>query len=722
MKIVSLVIENWRSYYDSQIVSVSTGLNLFLGENGEGKTKLFEAFKWFLNGSEADVKTEYVNAKALKELPIGKSLDCSLMLIMKDESSPGSKTEIKKSFKVVKNNESSFTTVNASYSGIFSNNKGERFPLENSKKDLSMLFPDQTRAFSVFEGEDQLDILGQKDSLKSLISLLTDRGVVSRNLEGIDYLKRKTEKVYEDSFKHEKKLHKELSDLNFRVEQKEEEHEKLIEQLNKQNSNQSKIIEQIEGLEAILSKAKEFNTISEELKNKKQARIGIMASVKDNFTRSLFDDQWLLLGFEDILKDLEEIYSKTEKERRNLQKEFHLAQGQEIAKRSLQDDLKNGIIPFPIGVPGKDRLREMLDDEICKVCGREAHKNSEAYLYIESHYSILEKPLGPDESDPKEELFKNEFVKELNDFIVQTKYEFQNDDSIRKDIKDVLELNSSLYNRAVRLDEEIEELKNAMVAITGVSGVSETKLESVIGEYQKLSESREIGIGNIVRLEERIKLLESDIEGLRRQKEDLLKKGGPKNPNLEKAVTYSTFLKKAFSQLWESQLEKITSELEFKTNEVFSKINVDAFKGNLRLNCQVYTKGDFQIDVVHELSDGRKFKGANKSLITSANISLVMAASELVQELGYSPYPLIFDAPISSFGEKKSISFLKALKDSKGQFLLLLKDFIKQDGGDLKLTEDFNQVQADKVHWLKLKRPFNDEDLTTLQTEIIPIR
>ena len=121
---------------------------------------------------------------------------------------------------------------------------------------------------------------------------------MSRNLEGIDYLKRKTEKVYEDSFKHEKKLHKELSDLNSRVEQKEEEHEKLIEQLNKYNSNQSKIIEQIEGLEAILSKAKEFNTISEDLKNKKQARIKIMASIKDNFTRSLFDDQWLLLGFE----------------------------------------------------------------------------------------------------------------------------------------------------------------------------------------------------------------------------------------------------------------------------------------------------------------------------------------------------------------------------------------------------------------------------------------
>ena len=89
-----------------------------------------------------------------------------------------------------------------------------------------------------------------------------------------------------------------------------------------------------------------------------------------------------------------------------------------------------------------------------------------------------------------------------------------------------------------------------------------------------------------------------------------------------------------------------------------------------------------------------------------------MAASELVQELGYSSYPLILDAPISSFGEKKSISF-RSPEDSKGQFLLLLKDFIKQDGGDLKLTEDFNQVQADKVHWLS-EEPFDDEDLTTL--------
>ena len=53
-----------------------------------------------LNGSEADVKIEYVNAKALKELPVGKSLDCSLMLIMKDEHSAGSKTEIKNRLKL----------------------------------------------------------------------------------------------------------------------------------------------------------------------------------------------------------------------------------------------------------------------------------------------------------------------------------------------------------------------------------------------------------------------------------------------------------------------------------------------------------------------------------------------------------------------------------------------------------------------------------------------
>lgn len=722
MKIVSLTIENWRSYHNSQTIQLSNGLNLFLGENGEGKTKLFEAFKWFLNGSESDSELDYVNAKALNDLPVGKKLECSLSLSMEDEDDYGSITDIKKAFTVSKVEEGKFNRSNATYTGMYSNRKGERYPVDDSKKMLSSLFPDQTRAFSVFEGEDQLDILGQKNSLKALISLLTDRGIVSNNLEGIDYLCRKTSKAYEDSFKHEKKVHSELRELNKLISDAEDELESLDETLCDHVVNSNKLTEEIDKLSSILSRAKEFNTIVGDMREKKEARARMMSSVKDNFTRSLFDDQWLLVGFDKTMSELDELYIKFEKSRRLIQRDHDLEIGQQRERRSLQNDLKNGVIPFPIGVPGKDRLKEMLDDEICKVCGREAHAGTAAYEYIKSHYSILDKPVGPSQEDLEEEIFKNNFVKELNDILVMSRQEFKSDDFIKEDIKGVIELNQNLIEKAAKFDEEIRELKNAIDSITGVSGVSETRLESVISEFTNLSEAKELAGNSIARCEERKAVISDRINALKTQRNAVIGKGGVKNPNLKKAVDYSTFLKDAFGQLWESQLNSLTKELEEKTNEVFAKINVDAFKGRLKLKCDIYSKGDFDISVIHELSDGKRFRGANKSLITSANIALVLAASTLVQDLGYNSYPLILDAPISSFGEKKSISFLKALKDSSGQFLLLLKDFIQQDGNDLKLSDGFKDVEASKVYWLKLKRPFNDEDLTTLQTQIKPVR
>lgn len=722
MKIVSLSIENWRSYHGNQTIQVSNGLNLFLGENGEGKTKLFEAFKWFLNGSENDCELDYVSAKALKDLPVDKKLVCSLSLSMEDEDDYGSVTDIKKSFTVVKRKEGNFSRTNATYSGVYSNRKGERFPIEDSKKVLSSLFPDQTRAFSVFEGEDKLDILGQKNSLKALISLLTDRGIVSNNLEGVDYLCRKTLKAYEDSFKHEKKLHTELRELNKEIGEAEDDLETLDDTLSGHIVNSNKLNDEIDKLSSILSRAKEFNTIVGELREKKAARARAMSSVKDNFTRSLFDDQWLLVGFDSTMSSLDKLYTQAEKNRRIIQRDYDLQIGQKRERRSLQNDLKNGVIPFPIGVPGKDRLKEMLDDEICKVCGREAPKGSTSYDYIKSHHSILDKPVGPEQEDLGEEIFKNNFVKELNDILVMARQEFKSDEFIKDDIKGVVELNQSLIEKAATFDEEIGELKNAIDSITGVSGVSETRLESVISDFTTLSEAKEHAGNNIAICEERKRVLSSKIASLKVQRDSTIGKGGVKNPNLKKALDYSTFLKDAFGQLWESQLNSLTKELEEKTNEVFAKINVDAFRGRLKLKCDIYSKGDFDITVIHELSDGKRFRGANKSLITSANIALVLAASTLVQDLGYSSYPLILDAPISSFGEKKSISFLKALKDSSGQFLLLLKDFIQQDGNDLKLSDGFKNVEASKVYWLKLKRPFNDEDLTTLQTQIIPVR
>ena len=66
MIIKEVLIENYLCYYGIKKFSLSKGLNIILGENGEGKTKFFEALDWLLNGDN-DNLDKLVSKKALAE-------------------------------------------------------------------------------------------------------------------------------------------------------------------------------------------------------------------------------------------------------------------------------------------------------------------------------------------------------------------------------------------------------------------------------------------------------------------------------------------------------------------------------------------------------------------------------------------------------------------------------------------------------------------------------
>lgn len=50
MLIKQITIDNFQSYYGSQTLEFSQGLNLVIGKGGKGKSKLFNAFYWVLFG------------------------------------------------------------------------------------------------------------------------------------------------------------------------------------------------------------------------------------------------------------------------------------------------------------------------------------------------------------------------------------------------------------------------------------------------------------------------------------------------------------------------------------------------------------------------------------------------------------------------------------------------------------------------------------------------
>ena len=99
MKINSITINNFQSYYGEQTIEFGDGLNLIIGNGGKGKSKLFNAFYWVLFGkiyvtSEGWCTTdnlyqsshkalhnyEYFNKKALSEAKVDGKISCSVQL------------------------------------------------------------------------------------------------------------------------------------------------------------------------------------------------------------------------------------------------------------------------------------------------------------------------------------------------------------------------------------------------------------------------------------------------------------------------------------------------------------------------------------------------------------------------------------------------------------------------------------------------------------------
>ena len=70
MIIKEIKINNFRSYYGNNRLSLSKGLTLVIGDNGDGKTTLFEALEWLFD-TTVGIKDSHISEKRKNELEIG---------------------------------------------------------------------------------------------------------------------------------------------------------------------------------------------------------------------------------------------------------------------------------------------------------------------------------------------------------------------------------------------------------------------------------------------------------------------------------------------------------------------------------------------------------------------------------------------------------------------------------------------------------------------------
>lgn len=298
MVIRKIQIENYLCYFDTNTFELSEGLNIILGENGEGKTKFFESVDWLFNGENRELDM-LVSAKKLNETEIGDSFRVKVSMTVEQY---GEKSIITKSFLAKKEKANECSTSSFMIEGISENSSGERTQVDGQTL-LDRIFPFQIRKYSMFKGEAELNIFESDSALANLINLFSEAKHYDKYSEKGAFLREKAEKAVEDSSKLDKKNEALYRRLEGEILQLEREKEKYKVHLNATEDEIKKIEENLQDAERHVSNADAFETLNKRIKEIEERISYLTGRIDENYTTSLFDENWILVNFEPLHKE-----------------------------------------------------------------------------------------------------------------------------------------------------------------------------------------------------------------------------------------------------------------------------------------------------------------------------------------------------------------------------------------------------------------------------------
>lgn len=716
MIIRTIQIDNYLCYYDTNTFELSEGLNIILGENGEGKTKFFEAVDWLFNGENHDLEM-LVSAKKLNETEIGKSFRVRVSMSVEQY---GDKSIITKSFLAKKEKENECSTSNYMIEGISENCSGERTQVDGQNL-LDRIFPFQIRKYSMFKGEAELNIFESDSALANLINLFSEAKHYDKYSEKGAFLKEKAEKAVEDSAKLDKKNEALYKKLEGEILFLEREKAKYLVHLNSTEEEIRKIEGNLQLAESHVGNADALATLNKRIKEIEEKISYLYSRIDENYTTSLFDENWILVNFESFHKEFADKVSAHSKTKRELQSDFDKQKGIIEGEKKSKAELFNNTIPLPNNIPSKAIMEEMLNDEICKVCNREAKKGSEAYEFMmERLKTYLESQVIEGAENEKDEpLFKFDYINRLNNLSISHEDNLKNLRLIRTKIKELFEFNDERKKDIEEFNEKLEKEKTERERILGNSSIAEEKLIDVLKNYNSWQRDLKNRNHDQLNYTMKIKNLESELNKKKEEKDKIDTNSA--SSFLIKTRNILRDIETIFIETKEKKFDEFIDKLQTKSNNFFKTINIDAFTGTI-----VFTRRNKVNRTIVEVElqeDGRTFYKPNQSLETSMHISILFAISELASEIKEENFPMIFDAPTSSFGENKTAQFLNLIFETENQKILLIKDFLHTDKATktLSIKKDFENVRRDKAFWVKLERPFDANNLKTINTQVITL-
>ena len=696
MKINSITINNFQSYYGEQTIEFGDGLNLIVGNGGKGKSKLFNAFYWvlfgkiyvtsegwcttddlYLSSHKALHKFEYINKKALYDAKIDEKVDCYVQLDLTDDS--GINYIIERQASAIRqplqewDKPESWNVSPSSMKVTYDTKTGTK-SLTGFMADsiITDLFPEGIRGYIWFQGEslDSLIDFRKKQNLKDAVMHISYYPYFEKLTSIITKAKTKIESQETKKLKEANKQNSEIRSLLMKIDflrgriQTEEENKKKYENYIAQieialADDETKM----QGLAGFSKLIKDYDDCEKEI-----IRINNQLTEIDNNQRSLLPSLWILRGIDKMVEKSKEIISS------------HVEVETALPEKKYIDE------------PSRAKLEEILNkDHQCFVCGSpvdEAHPHAVGWIMNrlrmqEEYYKELDDYRNNMEFSKQFNMFVGK-IQDYPDFVLRSlkgiDKQFQDTE---EEMDRLIAKRRKFLEKKTELDKQIESVKQKF----GVDPHREASSVPVLSSNIRASRSN---------LEKQRKMLEScksAIIDYTRQQQDAERelKGMGSNTGTVTQVAetewkhITTFLESVCHDVQEKARKELLHKIEDRANQFYEKFT-EHDKGY---------KGRVEIDEDYSITfDG----GLNTSHEDRKKMSIINALLALNQEAIGTYYPFISDAPTSSFDPSTTHKYLMGIKDIFGQSIIMTKDV---EVGSDKYKDLYNQGNVSRIFQLE---------------------
>ncbi len=718
MKLKKIIIKNFRSYYGENSFELSDGLTLVIGDNGDGKTTFFEALEWLFDTSKENKSETNVSEMRKRELGIGDSDIISVSV----QFEHGGEKEICKSFRFERLANGSILTRDFSFIG-YSLIGSERQRVDG-KNLLEACFDTVVRRYCLFKGERELNVFDNNTALKTLVDTFSGIKQFDQYVENTEWFEQESDKLVTRELKKDKKQEETVKRLESDMTRVMRDISDTTRDIRTKEKAVSDFESRIRVLEENQDACENLQTIKSRIESKRSELNRMKTYVDLDYNALLLDDMWILRAFPSILQEYQSKVSSLSREERRMQKaedeRIALEKGKKEALKEIQK-LANDATPLPWNLPDKETMQEMIDDEVCKVCGRPAPKGSEPYEFMVrklneylEHIRQESAAAGAQDIDAKP-LFENEYVAELHTRGIQMSGDVEKSISkLSTEIDDRLQFVQMRKNDVEKISQELQEAEDAKLQLLIQNpSLTEEMLDKTFHDYKGLSESSKRAELDLKDLQHKL----SDLEEVKANIKEEQNKIEPSNGIVKIYQRVHLTLERIMKAFGEARTANITSflnMLESEANFYLKKLNAGDFRGVIKIIRTV----DGSARIALYSSNGTPITNPGGAQKTTMYMSVLFAISKITTLKRDEDYPLIFDAPTSSFGEFKEDVFYNIIDQIDKQCVIFTKDLLNFDreSGTRKL--DYSKINSLSctVYRIHKKEGYDEEDLSTIRT------